>query len=176
MENIADGAKLILICGLPGTGKTSLAKQLEQQHKAVRFSADDWMDALAVSPYDEVMRDRVERLQWRLGRRLLSLGLTVIIEWGTWGRAERDALRVEARSLGASVDLYYLSAPLETLFARIQQRGAEDPPIERSALARWAKQFEAPTAEEMALFNIVRTSADLEHASAATGGMFRQVY
>jgi predicted kinase len=83
----------------------------------------------------------------------------VIIEWGTWGRSERDTLRLGARALGAAVELHYLSVPPDVLFERIQRRGMEKPPIERDALSRWAEIFQAPTPEEMALFDepLVRT-------------------
>ena len=88
-----------------------------------------------------------------VAQELLALGATVIIEWGTWARSERDTLRVRARELGAAVELHYLSAPLDVLFERIQRRGMEDPPIEREALGRWSEMFEAPTPEETALFD-----------------------
>jgi predicted kinase len=77
----------------------------------------------------------------------------VIIEWGTWGRSERDALRLGARDLGAAVELHYLTAPVDVLFERIQQRGMENPAIERDALLRWVEMFQVPTEEEMALFD-----------------------
>jgi len=144
---------LIIVCGLPGSGKTTLAKALESKLHAVRFSADEWMDALSVNIYDEEKRGKVEALQWKFGQKLLALGLTVIIEWGTWGRSERDTLRLGARALGAAVELHYLSAPADVLFERIQDRGLETPPIEKSALTRWFEMFQAPTPEEMALFD-----------------------
>ena len=75
----------------------------------------------------------VEALQWQLAQELLALGLVVIIEWGTWGRSERDALRLGARSLGSAVELHYLDASLDTLFERIQRRGVENPVISRDA-------------------------------------------
>ena len=111
------------------------------------------MDALSVSLYDEGVRERLEALQWKLTQDLLALGVTVIIEWGTWARSERDTLRLEARALGAAVELHYLTAPLDVLFERLQRRGRENPPIERDALARWAEIIQIPTAEEMALFD-----------------------
>jgi hypothetical protein len=51
------------------------------------------------------------------------------------------------------VELHYLSAPASVLFNRIQRRGMENPPIERAQVLRWVELFQAPTPEEMALFD-----------------------
>ena len=144
---------MIIVCGLPGSGKTTLAKAFESRLRAVRFSPDEWMDALSINIYDEESRGKIEALQWKFCQELLTLGLTVIIEWGTWGRTERDTLRLGARALGAAVELYYLAVPVDVLFDRIQRRGLEEPPIERDALYRWFDKFQVPTPEEVALFD-----------------------
>ena len=99
------------------------------------------------------MRGKVEALQWKLAQDLLVLGLTVIIEWGTWARSERDTLRLGARALGAAVELYYFSSPAEVLFERLQRRGREYPPIGQEAVSRWFESFQIPGPEEMALFD-----------------------
>jgi predicted kinase len=81
---------------------------------------------------------------------LLTLGLIVIIEWGTWGRSERDSLRVAARALGAAVELHYRmcsSIEFNVVVWRIL------PPIKRDVLDIWFKMFQAPTPEEMELFD-----------------------
>jgi len=153
MESSGIGPRLIIICGLPGSGKTTLARMLESRLGAVRFSPDEWMDALSLDLYDEERRAKIEALQWKLGQKLLGLGLTIITEWGTWGRSERDTLRLGARALGAAVELHYLSASADVLFDRIQRRGLESPPIERDAISRWFEVFQAPTPQEMALFD-----------------------
>jgi len=146
-------ARLIIVCGLPGSGKTTLAKRLEESLHAVRLSPDEWMDALSINLHEEETRGMIEALQWRLGQNLLKLGLVVILEWGTWGKSERDALREGARNLGAAVELRYLSAPPEILFERIQRRNSENPPIKYEDVLRWAETIQVPTEEEMNLFD-----------------------
>jgi predicted kinase len=153
MERSRNSARLIIVCGLPGSGKTTHAKLLEGRLPAIRFSPDEWMNALLLDLYDEGMREKIEALQWKFAQELLALGLTVIIEWGTWGRSERDTLRLGARALGAAVELHYLYASVDVLFDRIQRPGMENPPIERDQLLRWIEIFQAPTPEEVALFD-----------------------
>jgi predicted kinase len=165
MESSSTGARLIIVCGLPGSGKTTLAKWLEGNLGAVRLAPDEWMDALSIDLYDEESRAKVEALQWTFGQELLKRGLVVIVEWGTWGRSERDALRLGARALGAAVELHYVSAPPEVLFERIQRRGRENPPITPKALSQWFEVFQTPTSEEMALFD---TPLETDPASSST--------
>jgi predicted kinase len=153
MERRDAGPRLIIVCGLPGSGKTTLGRTLERRLRAVRFSPDEWLEALSLDFHDEDRRGQIEESQWKIAQDLLALGLVGIIEWGTWGRSERDALRLGARALGAAVELHDLSAPADVLFDRIRCRGMENPPIDRDAVSRWFEVFEIPTLEEMALFD-----------------------
>ena len=145
--------KLIIVCGLPGSGKTTHAAALERSLGGVRFCADEWMAALQMNLWDDAARANAEKLQWSLCQRLLALGQTVIVEWGTWGRSERDTLRNTARALGATAELHYLTEPIDILFGRIQRRAMEEPPITREWLEGWAERIEAPTEEEAALYD-----------------------
>jgi predicted kinase len=147
------GSRLIIICGLPGVGKTTNARLLEAELHAIRLCPDEWMDALSINLYDERRRGEIEALQWAFAAKLLGLGLTVILEWGTWARSERDELRLRARELGAVVELHYLFAPVNVLLHRIQHRGRGNPPILRDALEHWSEIFQVPSPEEMALFD-----------------------
>ena len=152
-------ARLIVICGLPGSGKTTLAKQLASDVPAVRLCPDEWKHDLGIDYYDEQKRERLEERLWRLAQELLTLGQSVILENGFWTREERDELRLAARALGVAVELHYLEAPVEELWRRLELRNEEPRPgtvpIKRSDLEKWAAQFEAPDAAELALFDDV---------------------
>lgn len=145
--------RLIIIAGLPGVGKTTLAKALAGRHAGVVYSPDDWMDALGIDLWDSPKRDEIETLQWRQAQDVLRLGGTAIIEWGTWGRSERDALREGARALGATVELHFLDALPEVLYERTIARGRENPPLTLEQLRQYSAAIERPTAEEFALFD-----------------------
>ena len=93
-------ATLFIVCGLPGAGKTTLAKKIEESLSAIRMSADDWMSALSINLHAEEQRAKIEALQWALAKRLLSLGQNVVIEWGAWAKSERDTFRTRGAGSG----------------------------------------------------------------------------
>src|SRR3954447_6166986 len=146
----------MLTCGLPGSGKTALARRLADERGAVRLTKDEWLTALGSSPWDEPARERVERELWRLAQDVLRLGLSVVLDFGLWARTERDEMRTVARGLGVDVELHFVDAPPDELWRRIEARNAEPPwaghPISRADLDRWARRFQAPDAAGLALF------------------------
>jgi predicted kinase len=150
--------RLILTCGLPGAGKTTLATRLAADRGAVRLSKDEWLWALGSSPWDEPTREKVEQELWRLAQELLSFGVSVVLDFGLWARVERDEIRSVARCLRVGVELHFLDVPTEELWRRIQARNSEPPwdshPICRADLDKWQRQFQAPDAAEMSLFDV----------------------
>ena len=151
------GARLILTCGLPGAGKTTLATQLASERRAVRLTKDEWVWALGSSPWDRSTNEKIGRELWCLAQQILSLGLSVVLDFGLWARVERDDMRSVARSLHVSVELHYLEIPIDELWRRIEARNASPPwdsdPISRADLDGWAANFEAPDSIELALFD-----------------------
>src|SRR5215218_9852137 len=76
-------ARLILTCGLPGSGKTILARQLAADRGAVRLTQDEWLWALGSTPWDESTREKVDHELWRLAQEILRLGLSVVVRIDT---------------------------------------------------------------------------------------------
>lgn len=148
---------LHLLCGLPGAGKTTRARELEAAGAGILLNADSWVCALYPDDAEAAARDErkslVERIQWELAERLLAAGTSVILDWGLWARAERDHYGGRARALGAEAVVVFLDAPLETLHERLAARNLDLPPgtfhVSAAELDDWATRFEPPTPEEL---------------------------
>jgi predicted kinase len=147
-------ARLVLMCGLPASGKTTLAREIADAYGAVRLNPDEWESALGVDPFDEGFQARLEAEFWELTQRLLVLGTSVVLEWGFWARAERDEKRETARTLGVAVELRFLDAPHEELVRRVAARHAGGGiAITESHMERYRALFQPPTEDELALYD-----------------------
>ena len=150
-------ARLVLICGLPASGKSTLARRLAEELPAIRLDKDAWVTRLGGDVWDDDLRVRVEALLWDLTQDLLGRGQSVILEWGHWARAERDEKRLGARALGADVELHYLSAPIDELVRRADRRTASGAwtaaPIMREHFDTWSRIFEPPDEDEARLYD-----------------------
>jgi predicted kinase len=146
--------RLVLLCGLPASGKTTLARQLAESYGAVRLNPDEWEAALDVDPFDESFQNRLEAAFWGLTQRLLVLGTSVVLEWGFWARSERDEKREAARTLGVAVELRFLDVPYEELVRRVVARHAAGGiAITESHMEQYRATFEPPTDDELALYD-----------------------
>jgi predicted kinase len=157
---------LHLICGLPGSGKTTLAKSIAGSMGAIRFSPDEWIKEIWTDKAEtdgNQFRNQIEQLQWKMAKMMLQNSISVIIEWGTWGRSEREKLRDEAKALGALVKFYYLDISREVLRERVLQRNQRTGfhefyiPAEEieTFLDECFNSFQIPTPEELATYDFI---------------------
>jgi predicted kinase len=143
--------------GLPCSGKTTLARRLEEQLPALRLTPDEWQIALfgqdAEDPAHDQRHSTIERLMWGLAERALQTGASVILDFGFWARAERDDFRTRAARLGADFAIPYMPCAPEDLLRRLAERNAALPPgafaISETALRGWIGRFEAPGPDEL---------------------------
>ncbi|MFJ3381671.1 AAA family ATPase [Curtobacterium sp. NPDC090217] len=144
---------LFLTVGLPGMGKTTAARRIEEDHDALRLTKDEWMKALHGDDNPESASDVIEGRLIEIGLRALELGVDVVLDFGLWSRDERRALRRAAADLGAAVDVVYCDVEPAEQRRRIDRRLAEVPhhtwPMSDEELAAYAAKFDVPTAGEL---------------------------
>jgi predicted kinase len=150
----------VLLCGLPASGKTTLARELADAYDAVRLDPDEWEVALGIDPFDEGFQVKLEAAFWELTQRLLVLGTSVVLEWGFWARSERDEKREAARRLGVAVELRFLDAPYKELVSRVVDRhSAGGLAITERHMEHYRAMFEPPTDEELRLYDVASAGA-----------------
>ena len=157
-------ATLHLIVGLPCSGKTTLARQLETQHSALRLTTDEWHIRLFGQDFgdnmtesDEAEHDSrhaaVESIMWDVAARVLVLGIDVILDFGCWVRSQRDEFRSRASQLGADFRIHFAAASEEELFERLKARNEMQTEgtffIPEAKLKEWIHIFEPPSSEEL---------------------------
>ncbi len=151
--------------GLPGSGKTTLARKLEVEYAALRLTVDEWHVRLFGMDVDDGSDDAdfathntrhgaIESLLWETASRVLMLGVDVILDFGFWTKRERDELRARAHELGVGFRIHFADASEELLLERIKARNSHLPSgtfhIPEARLQEWVHLFEAPSPEELA--------------------------
>ncbi len=150
------GPSVVLLCGLTGSGKTHLAHTLERDLPALRFTVDEWMIALFGEHLPREAHDQrlaqLTAIAWDTAERALVLGVHVVLDWGFWSRAAREAGAERARAAGATPWLVYLEAPRSVLERRLAARNAERPSgsylVTSDMLDLFETWFEPPSDDE----------------------------
>jgi len=119
---------LHLMVGLPGSGKTTLARRLEDDFAALRLTVDEWhvrlfgMDVEGGSDDADfashnARHGAIEALLWETASRVLKLGVDVILDFGFWTRRERDELRAKVHDIGVEFRIHSPMLPKSTAAA-----------------------------------------------------------
>jgi predicted kinase len=109
---------------------------------------------LGRSLIDYEFRIRLQNCLLTHAGKVLRAGLSVVVEFGSWHRAEREKIRQVAVREGALSELHFIDAPIEELARRVRLRGgAEAEALVTNVLLKDSDKFEKPSPEEMALFD-----------------------
>ena len=160
-------ARLILVCGATGAGKTSYSITLAEDIDAVRFSIDPWMQTLYSKDMKSLdfswMMERVHRCYeqiWDVSKQILLLNGNVILDLGFTTKEQRDHFTSKAKELGVSAELHYLNVPVELRKKRVEERNkSKDPELYAFEVTDMMfnfmePKFEMPDDEELALADL----------------------
>lgn len=122
---------LHLLHGLPGSGKSTYARELAARHAAVCLSPDEWMvERHGSNPPESKFTGYKAKIAadiWRQAEAHLREGMDVILDGGFWTRAERDDARQRARQLGVSCLLYAFRCDEAVMLQRVLARSQAAP-------------------------------------------------
>lgn len=146
-------AVLHLTVGLPGVGKTTLARRLAADEGILRLTPDEWMAPLFGDSDAGGRRDILEgRMIW-VAHEVLVSGASVVLDFGCWSLEERYAIRAIAESAGARFDLRYVSVDEAERRARAAARWESAPettfPTNDADHDRFLALCQPPSPEEL---------------------------
>ncbi len=150
-------ATLHLMIGLPCSGKTTYAKELSVREKALLLTPDVWQLKLFgqdfPGPYHDKRHSDIENIMWDVAKSVLSLGTSVILDFGCWARVERDDFRSRANNLGVDFKLHYMFVPYSELYRRLEERNRNLPEgafeIPKAEMDRFIAIFQPPDSDEL---------------------------
>lgn len=150
-------ARVVLTCGVSGSGKTYLARRLEAEGFR-RVSSDrliwqrfgDGFPSLQAEERKAAFADVGRQADAEL-KRLLEAGERVVVDATFCKRTRRDAVRALCREMGVEPLIVYLDVPRRELLRRLALRkgaGPDDQIVAASELDSYLENFQRPAADE----------------------------
>jgi len=155
-------ARLILVCGPTGAGKTSYSIALCEEIEAIRFSIDPWMQTLYSKDMTSLdyswMIERVMRCYeqiWEVAGQVLKYNGNVVLDLGFTTKELREYFSSRAIKINVTPEVHYIDASKEIREKRIEKRNTVKDPLVYSFEVNemmfnfMESRFEVPDKEEL---------------------------
>ena len=155
---------LIILGGLPGTGKSYLSRRLAERVPAIILASDALRKALVRRPvYSWEENRRLFEASHELAEDLLRRGVNVIFDATNLQEAHREELYHVAERAVAMVVVVWVEAPPEVVWERMVGRQQRQDPDDRSE-ADWEVYRKLSGTEQLPRRNFfkVNTSRDIQ--------------
>ena len=123
-----EGRRLLIVCGVPGSGKSTFALRAAERWGAVRFASETFAEELgpaARTASGDLTKEAIAHAYSAMGAAVADALATnkLVIAVGSFRSEEqRSRFRAIAKSRGASVTTLRVVCPVETAAKRIRAR------------------------------------------------------
>ena len=165
-------ARWHLVAGSTGAGKTTAAREIAERVGGVRFSIDEWMNALYWMDCPEKNDfpwaiERVGRCEAQIevvARELALVGVDAVLDLGFTTRGQRMGWLKRAQTAGVSCVLHVLEVDAEVRWERVCERNRGESGtyafvVTREMFCFMEERWEAPSVEERAEFDGAASSS-----------------
>lgn len=128
-------ARIVMVTGPTGVGKTTYSLSTAKEIGAVRFSIDPWMQTLFSADMTSLdyswMIERVHRCYdqiWQVAEQVLALNGNVILDLGFTTKQQREHFYDLADKLEITPEVHYLQASKAVRKQRVEERNENKNP------------------------------------------------
>lgn len=152
-DKFSNKPTIYLMCGFLGFGKTTIAKKLERELPAVRFTHDEIMlQRYGRNPdnFEEKYKE-VDKFIRNEAEKVIKQGKNVILDYGFWTREQRNLYYKWGKALTPNVMFYALLCDMGIAKQRVLARTKNNPEellIDENCFNELLKHYELISEDE----------------------------